>query len=493
MEQAITLNHKTKLKSLIQKTSDLLLNFIEESYSGSENVLQNQSINDLIQKLDAPRYLTEGFGSEQEIAEFIKTYLHHSTQVLNPNYVGHQVSIPHALSCIPDMIHGVVNNPTTLYEMGQSGATLEHFVINWMLSKIGWIQNENILDFKDHENKPSGFLTHGGSLANLTVLCAARAATSPDSWKEGNAKDLVVMGPESVHYSISRALSIIGLGSDAYIAIPTDDNEVIKSEEIASIYHRVVENGQKVMLMVANACATSTGYYDPIQSVGEFCSKHDIWFHVDGAHGASALLTDKYRHHLKGIELADSVVWDAHKMMRTTTLCTAILFKKFKHQAQNLQQKGSYLFHKKESLGKDSLPYTLECTKAPLGTKVYWALAIEGEKAMGQYVEQCYDKGHEFYNLIEQSKDFEGFHPPQSNIINYRYRPDLFNNKQQLEIRNQVIASGKTYITSTEIKGVRYLRSTICNPLTEKQHFLFVLDQIRSAAKDLFDINSKWS
>ncbi len=490
MKQIIPFDDKKKLKNLIQTTSNLLLNFIDKSYSGSENVLENQSINNLVKELNAPLYLTEGFGSKVEIAEFLKTYLKYSTQVLNPNYVGHQVSIPHALSCIPDMIHGVVNNPSAIYEMGQSGATLEHFVINWMLSKIGWIKSEDILDFKNDESKPSGFLTHGGSLANLTALCAARAAISLDSWEKGNEKNLVIMGPESVHYSVSRALSIMGLGSDAYIAIPTDNNEVIKSEEIASIYHKVIKNGQKVMLMVANACATSTGYYDHIQTIGEFCSKHNIWFHVDGAHGVSALLTDKYRHYLKGIELADSIIWDAHKMMRTTTLCTAVLFKKFKHQAQNLQQKGSYLFHKKESFGKDSLPYTIECTKAPLGTKIYWALAIEGEKAMGQYIEQCYEKGTEFYKLIEQSKDFEGFNPPQSNIINYRYRPDLFSSEQQLEIRNQVIAIGKTYITSTEIKGVRYLRSTICNPLTEKKHFLFVLDQIRFAAKDLFEKKS---
>ncbi|MCY4561414.1 MAG: pyridoxal-dependent decarboxylase [Flavobacteriaceae bacterium] len=474
-----------QVNEVLEDSAELLLNFLEYSKSGASPVLQNEHIGDIANQLNVQHHLINGFQSKEEIKKFIKTYLDYSTQIHNPHYVGHQVSIPHELSIVPELIHGVLNNPTTLYEMGQSGATLEHFVINWMLSKLGWFKGEHLLDFRNRENGGSGFLTHGGSLANLTVLCAARASISPDAWTKGNPKDLVVMGPKSVHYSISRALSIMGLGSNAYVSIPTDKYEIIKADQIQSTYDAIIKSGKRVMLMIANGCATSTGYFDPIEEMGEFCSKNDIWFHVDGAHGAVALLSKKYKHFLTGIELADSMIWDAHKMMRTSTLCTAILFKKYKHQSQNLKQKGGYLFHEKKSFGKDTLPYTIECTKAPLGTKIYWALAAEGEKAMESYVESCFDKAREFYLLIEKSEDFEGFSPPETNIICYRYRPDIISNQQQLELRNKVIELGQTYITSTEILGTRYLRNTICNPLTKTENFLFTLQKIREAYSTL--------
>ena len=79
------------------------------------------------------------------------------------------------------------------------------------------------------------------------------------------------------------------------------------------------------MALVAAAGATSTGLHDDLEAIGAFCKEHGIWFHVDAAHGASALLSPAHRHLLRGLEHADSLVWDAHKMLRTSTLCAAVL------------------------------------------------------------------------------------------------------------------------------------------------------------------------
>ena len=475
----------SNLKSVIDVTVEQLENYLHDARFEKSEVLQVKNITEIAQELSIEKYFQEGFKYTENIESFLKLYLKYSTNINNPNYIGHQVSVPDDLACIPELVHGIVNNPTTLYEMGQSGATLEHYVINWMLDKIGWFKGKNLLDFKDYPDGGSGFLTHGGSLANLTILCAARASICPEAWTDGNPNNLVVMGPESVHYSISRAMSIIGLGSNSYVPVPVDEKDILIADHLEETYKEVINQGKKVMLLVANACATATGYYDPIRKMGEFSRKHNIWFHVDGAHGTVALLTEKYKDYFDGIELADSLIWDAHKMLRTPALCTAVLFKKFKHQAQNFRQKGSYLFHEKPGYGKDTLPYTVECTKAPLGTKVYWAIALEGEKAMGKFIEECFDKARLLHKIVEEAEDFESYGPPQSNIVCYAYKPHLLSNKEQLLLRNKLIEQGKVYITSAELSGKRYLRSNIGNQLTIQKNFEFLLQTIRDLAKSL--------
>ena len=89
---------------------------------------------------------------------------------------------------------------------------------------------------------------------------------------------------------------------------------------------------------------------------------------------------------MRGVENADSLIWDMHKMMRTTTLCAAVLFKDPNHMAATFQQKGSYIFHEKDELGFDVIPYALECTKSALATKLFWVLAAEGEIGLINYL-----------------------------------------------------------------------------------------------------------
>ena len=335
--------------------------------------------------------------------------------------MGHQVSVPNDLAGIPELIHGTINNPSSIYEMGPAGSTCEGFMINWMLDKIGWENNKDFYNFKFLLGKPSGVLTHGGSLANLTALSAARSYVSPKSWTNGNESNLVIIGAESVHYSILRSLSILGLGQKSFVPIPVDKNEMIIFSKLEKVYKEQILKEKKVMCLVANACATSTGLFDPLDKLGKFCNKNNIWFHVDGAHGASALISKKYKKLVTGIEKADSIIWDAHKMMQVPSLCTAVLFKDFKFQAGTFRQKGTYVFHDDEVLGIDSMPYTIECTKSALGTKLFWAFAINGEKSMENFITESFNLSKKLFNLLSRDSDFETPYKPQCNILCFRY------------------------------------------------------------------------
>src|SRR6185436_2947579 len=131
--------------------------------------------------------------------------------------------------------------------------------------------------------------------------------------------------------------------------------------------------------VVANACSTSTGTFDPLEEISAFCERHDLWLHVDAAHGASALLSERYRHLLKGIERADSMVWDAHKMMLMPLLVSAVLFRDRAAGDGAFAQRASYLFDDAaQSRGEDLGARTFECSKPALGFALYAAIMTYG-------------------------------------------------------------------------------------------------------------------
>ena len=215
------------LKKVNFEISTLLENYIEKSCKRKTSVLKQRSPKNIAEALQAEYYFRNGFKTTAALKEFISIYLDNTNHLRNPKYMGHQVAVPQDHSGIPDWIHGTVNNPSSLYEMGPAGATLEGFMINWMLQHLGWFKGENLYDFKLNKKNGSGVLTHGGSIANLTALSAARAAIAPEAWTKGSPKDLVVLGPSTAHYSIARALSIMGMGKNAFIPVSVDENEVL--------------------------------------------------------------------------------------------------------------------------------------------------------------------------------------------------------------------------------------------------------------------------
>ena len=235
------------------------------------------------------------------------------------------MAVPHYAGALGALIDGFTNNPMAIYEMGPGAATIEYFMINWLLEKIGW-QPAPLQPGKGAEMMHgAGVFTHGGSLANLTALIAARTRIAPEVWEQGNPGDLALLAPAQSHYSIARAAGILGIGAKSVYLLDVDERGVILPDRVSHAYQRLVDDGRRPIALVANACSTAVGLYDPLAEIGDFCKAQQIWFHVDGAHGASALLSDKYRHYLQGIASADSVVWDGHKMMRTPGVCAALL------------------------------------------------------------------------------------------------------------------------------------------------------------------------
>src|SRR3954469_7373626 len=171
-----------------------LARHVQASQRGEGPAIANPPLGDVMADLDLRRRLREGGLDAESFGAFLADYLARTTRLHHPGALAHQVAVPDVPSALADLVHGVINNPMAIYEMGAAAATIEVAILEWMIEKLGW-----------DVRAAGGVLTHGGALANLPALLAARARTAPDAWTSGVGPDLALLAPASAHYSIKRA------------------------------------------------------------------------------------------------------------------------------------------------------------------------------------------------------------------------------------------------------------------------------------------------
>jgi L-2,4-diaminobutyrate decarboxylase len=447
---------------------EALATYLEESAGGERPALARREPAAVIADLDLRRLVREGGLDARTFGPWVEGYLADSTRLHHPGELAHQVGVPDVGSALADLVHGVANQPMSIYEMGAAAAAVERTVVDWMVEKVGW-----------DAGCAGGVLTHGGSLANLTALLAARAHAAPDAWTDGVPADLAILAPPSAHYSIARAAGILGLGAGAIVPLEVDALERVRVDRLPDALARARVAGRRPIGLVAAACATSTGLHDDLRGIGTFCREHGIWLHVDAAHGASALLSERLRGLLDGIELADSVVWDAHKMLRTSGLCAAVLVRRRGDLPAAFRQHASYLDFD-NPLGLDAIDRQVECTKAELGLKLFLNLAFRGERGLAAYVEEQYAKALRLWELLRARPGFDVVYRPETNILCFRYGPA---GAAQAAIRDALMTAGNFHLSAAEIAGERQLRVTVMSPATDEGTFVRLLDAIEAAAQ----------
>jgi L-2,4-diaminobutyrate decarboxylase len=248
--------------------------------------------------------------------------------------------------------------------------------------------------------------------------------------------------------------------------------------------------GLTVFAVIGSACSTSTGSYDDLTAIADFCEKHTLWFHADGAHGGVAALSDTYRPLVRGIERADSVVIDFHKMMMIPALVTAVLYKRDADSYRTFQQKAEYLWA--DSSAKDwfnSGKRAFECTKLMMSAKVYTVLRTYGEGIFTQNVDTLYGLARRFAGQLRSRPGFELAVEPESNIVCFRYFGDETDthkfNALNTQIRRKLLEDGRFYIVQTTLRGQIYLRVSLMNPLTTDAHLTALLDVVVQSTANL--------
>jgi L-2,4-diaminobutyrate decarboxylase len=276
----------------------------------------------------------------------------------------------------------------------------------------------------------------------------------------------------------------MGLGEESIVRVPVDDKFRMRTDLLEEVKAAAEKNGIRVICVVASSCSTATGSYDDLELIARFCEKYDLWMHVDGAHGMGVLFSDKYKKLVKGIEKADSVVIDFHKMLLVPALNTLVMFRNGERSFETFAQKASYLFQKSEkNVWYNSAIRTIECTKSALGIIAYSAVKYYGNSYYKEYIDSRYDLATGFALLIKSDRQLQLAADPESNIVCFRFAPEGYENntlnKVNSEIRNRIMKEGSFYIVQAELGGKIWLRLTIINPVTSEDDLKDLVQRVK--------------
>jgi len=412
-------------------------------------------------------------------AALLARVIESSNHLHHPRYIGHQCTSPLPWSALLDFAGAFLNNGSAVYEMGPHSTAMERSVASWFAGRLGF--DPKVSD---------GFFTHGGSAGNLTALLAARQSGTPyDVWEEGirDARELCVLSSDQTHYSVRRSAQVIGLGGKAVVPIASDANFRMRPDELAKALGQAKADGRTVLAVIASAGSTATGAIDPLEAIADLCAEYGVWFHVDGAHSGAMVVSDKLKPRLKGIERADSVILDAHKMMLMPALATLVIFREGRRSFETFSQQANYLFAGADPTETwfDLAQRTLECTKRSLGLQVYGSLKAYGTDYFAEYVEQMFAMGQAFGRRVTARPHWELATEPEGNIVCFRYVPPALAdaNAFQNRVREAIVKEGSYYIVKTVLRGKTYLRVTIINPRTELSDLEALLDRVEAEAR----------
>lgn len=403
---------------------------------------------------------TSGRPVDEIVARLRDQVIPDCNHLYHPRYVGHQVSAPLPAAIWTEALTAALNQSLAVWEMSPVATVIEHQVVHWLCNLAGFPAGSG------------GTLTTGGTEATLTGLLAARARHCPDSWTSGlpHPAPVLICG-EHAHYATTRSAGILGLGMANVRKIPSRGHAM----DVGAL-RIMLDTEPNVMAIVATAGSTSTGSFDDLEAIGTLAQERGIWLHVDAAHGGAALMSNTHRHRLAGLERANSVAIDPHKMMLLPLQAGTVLVRDVRDLDRAFAQQAPYLFHGSEDdelvdLGTRSLL----CSRRADVFKLWVALQRYGSTGIGSLYDHLCETTRALYDAVCRHSKFEAIHEPSSNILCFRHAGSDEDNR---ELRERYNRSGHGWVTTTMLDGRRVLRATIMNPRTTGDDVREILDRV---------------
>lgn len=462
--------------------------YFESTRRGDGQVSTPRTSEELAKRFDED-FPTAGRPVSEIIERLEREVLADANKYYHPMYMGHQTSAPLAVGVWMESVIGALNNSLAVWEMSPTATAIEHQIVRWLSKLAGYGAGAG------------GTLTSGGTEANFTAMLAARNVAIPSALEEGVGADppFVVYG-EHAHYAVTRAIGQLGIGKRRAIPIPSRDYR-IDVDILSATLDRLRQEGKGVMAVVATAGTTATGSFDDLETIGSLCTERGIWLHVDGAHGASALLSARPPRALNGLRHSRSLAWDPHKMMLLPLAAGMVLTRDERDLDGAFAQQAPYLFHGGKSTRiLDQGIRSFQCSRRADVLKLWFAINRFGSRGLGKLYDHLCHTARLLYDAIEERSDFENLHEPESNILCFRYlgagrkprrgkklsvseieRVDALNR----ELRTRYNKEGTGWITATVLGGRPVLRVTMMNPRTGATHVRALLDGLAAKAKEI--------
>jgi aromatic-L-amino-acid/L-tryptophan decarboxylase len=353
----------------------------------------------------------------------------------------------------------------------RAATVVEHQAVRWVGEFLGY-------------PPASGTFTSGGTISNLSALAAAREYALPGSRHAGltGARPVVYCSAE-VHYSVTRAVELLGIGSDQLRAIPLDPMRRMVPSALATAIDKDRAAGATPVAVVATGGTTLTGAVDQLDEVATVCAERDVWLHVDAAYGgpAAAVVPELFA----GLDRADSVSVDAHKWLYLPKACGVVMSRHEHVFAQTFSHEQGYLPHQRHEL--HAADNTLEYSRPFRALKAWLAFRAHGAAQFREAIHRNLEEAALLYRHAQMTEDFEVMDaPPQLSIVPIRHAPaGVDPNAHNQRLADAIQADGRVYLASALIDNDVWLRPCFVNFRTTSEDVLALMGVARELGERL--------
>ncbi|TKA95283.1 diaminobutyrate decarboxylase [Cereibacter changlensis] len=417
---------------------------------------------------------------EAVLRDYVGLHLATAPRLTARGYVGRQFSSVLPAAAALDALTAMAPQPASFFEVGPLPNAADKLIQREFQALLGWPEEAGRM-----------VTTTGGSLANLTALLAARNSRVVGSWKTGLAasgrRPAVALGADA-HYSLDRAIGVLGLGTDQIVRLPLDARRRICPEGARRALDRARAEGLEVFCLVASAGSTSTGAIDPLADLAQLCAERGIWCHVDGAHAGAFLVSDRLRPRLAGIERVDSFCIDAHKTLFVPASCTLLFYRDRQAAGAAFAQKAAYVFSDPggEIDAFESGGVNFECTKRPAILNLWLVWAMYGRGLFERKLDHLVQMTALAAAMLRSQPDFTVHNDPDANILCFSHCPPGLPpagcGAFQTDLHAALLRDGRFFLSKTVLDGEPVLRLVVMNHALTRADLAALIDGIRRIA-----------
>jgi len=307
----------------------------------------------------------------------------------------------------------------------------------------------------------------------------------------GDLSKVKVFCSDSAHFSVQKNMALMGLGYQSVTLVKTDAFSRMDLEDLKAKLAQAKANGEQVMAIVATAGTTDAGAIDPLTEIAKLAAEQQIWMHVDAAWGGALLLSEKYRHLLDGLELADSVTLDFHKQYFQTISCGAFLLKEARHY-ELMRYQAAYLnsdFDEEHGV-PNLVSKSLQTTRRFDALKLWMGLEALGKKQYAEIIDNGVTLARDVAEYVEAQPELELVMQPQLASVLFRFRGQVQTDEAGIALLNQKIGdalleSGRANVGVTEHNGVTCLKLTLLNPTVTLEDIKTLLSLVERTAQEV--------